>query len=65
MTMNEERTTQVGTRKTYNKTGEREQKMLSFRCDFENLEWLNQQANKGRVINNLIAQARQSETGGD
>lgn len=65
MTMNEEKTTQVGTRKTYNTKGERGQKMLSFRCDNENFEWLNQQANKGRVINNLIAQARQSETGGD
>lgn len=45
-------------RKQYAKHGEKESKMYSFRIDFENLEWLNRQPNKGRVINDLIAQAR-------
>lgn len=63
--MNEDKTTQVGTRKTYEKRGERGQKMLSFRCDNANFDWLNRQPNKGRVINDLIAHARQQDTGGD
>lgn len=31
------------------------QKMVSFRCDLEVWEWLQQQPNKGRYINRLIA----------
>lgn len=44
-------------RREYAPAGERSQKMLSFRCDKENLEWLNKQPNKGRAINRLIAEA--------
>lgn len=42
-------------RKRYAKKGERGQKMVTFRLDLENEEWLNQQHNKGRYINDLIA----------
>lgn len=45
-------------RREYAPAGERSQKMVSFRCDNENFEWLEQQPNKGRAINNLIAKAR-------
>lgn len=31
------------------------QKMVSFRCDLEVWEWLQEQPNKGRYINRLIA----------
>ena len=57
--MEENKTTQP--RKQYAKRGEKSSKMLSFRIDSENLEWLNTQANKGRVINDLIAKARNVE----
>lgn len=57
--MEENKTTQP--RKQYAKKGEKSSKMLSFRIDAENLEWLNTQANKGRVINDLIAKARNGE----
>lgn len=43
------------TRREYAKKGERNQKMVTFRLDNENQEWLEQQPNKGRYINNLIA----------
>lgn len=42
-------------RKAYAPKGERSQKMMSFRVDNELAEWLNQQPNKGRYINDLIA----------
>lgn len=35
--------------------GERGQKLMSFRIDLDNLEWLERQANKGRAINDAIA----------
>ena len=41
-------------RKAYAAKGERSQKMMSFRVDNEVADWLNQQPNKGRYINNLI-----------
>lgn len=41
-------------RKADIKKGERTQKMMTFRCDLDNVEWLEQQANKGRYINDLI-----------
>ena len=34
------------------------QKMVTFRCDVENLDWLEHQANKGRYLNDLIAADR-------
>lgn len=42
-------------RKEYGKKGERTQKMMSFRVDNDLIEWLESQPNKGRYINNLIA----------
>lgn len=53
--------TKERTRKVYAARGERAQKMMSFRVDNENWEWLVQQANKGRYINNLIAQDRAAQ----
>lgn len=41
-------------RKTYAPKGERSQKMMSFRVDNEVADWLSQQHNKGRYINQLI-----------
>lgn len=45
-------------RKAYAPKGETSQKMVTFRCDLENIEWLNRQVNKGRYINDLIAKDR-------
>lgn len=42
-------------RKAYAPKGERSQKMMSFRVDNDVAEWLSQQPNKGRYINDLIA----------
>lgn len=56
--MKQEKEEKARIRKAYAAKGERSQKMMSFRIDFENAEWLEQQENKGRTINNLIAQAR-------
>ena len=48
------------TRREYAKKGERNQKMVTFRLDNENLEWLEQQPNKGRDINNLNAEDKKN-----
>lgn len=50
-------------RKQYSKNGERGQKMVTFRLDLENEDWLQQQPNKGRYINNLIAADRSKQGG--
>lgn len=50
-------------RKHYAKRGESGQKMVTFRLDLENEEWLQQQPNKGRYINNLIAADRSKQGG--
>ena len=49
-----EKEEQQRTRREYAKKGERSQKMMSFRVDNEVADWLNQQHNKGRYINELI-----------
>ena len=41
-------------RKKYAAAGQRGQKMMSIRIDNDLAEWLNQQRNKGRYINDLI-----------
>lgn len=56
--MEKEKQAKERVRKAYAPKGERGQKMMSFRLDNENAEWLNQQPNKGRVLNELIAAAR-------
>lgn len=48
-------------RKEYSVDGTRGQKMMAFRLDLENIEYLNTKPNKGRFINNLIAEARAHE----
>lgn len=40
------------------------QKMMSFKCDLENVAWLELQPNKGRYINDLIAADRQHKSMG-
>lgn len=45
-------------RKAYAPAGVTTQKMMSLRVDLENVEWLQQQRNKGRYINDLIAADR-------
>ena len=45
-------------RREYAKRGERNQKMMSFRVDLDNIEWLESRENKGRYINQLIADDR-------
>lgn len=50
------------TRREYSSKGSRSQKMMSFRLDLENIEYLNTKANKGRFINELIATARAQES---
>lgn len=42
-------------RKRYAADGTRGQKAMTFRLDNELYSWLNQQENKGRYINELIA----------
>lgn len=52
-------------RKAYAAKGERSQKMVTFRCDLENIQWLEEQPNKGRYINELIAADRQLRLRGE
>lgn len=52
-------------RKAYAPAGVTTQKMMSLRVDLENVEWLQQQRNKGRYINDLIAADRQRARNGD
>lgn len=47
-------------KREYAKRGSTNQKMMSFRLDNENQDWLLQQPNKGRYINELIAKDKQS-----
>lgn len=51
------------TRREYASAGSRNQKMMTFRLDNENAEWLQQQANKGRYINELIARDMKKRRG--
>ena len=60
--MNEEKKTSERIRKNYSRK-EVSQKMMAFRVDFENAEWLNQFPNKGRYINELIAREREKKEG--
>lgn len=57
--MQNEKKTGGRLRKEYAPKGERSQKMVTFRLDFDNIEWLSHQQNKGRYINELIAADRQ------
>ena len=46
-------------RKGGNTRGVLTQKMVSFRCDNDNMLWLESQPNKGRYLNNLIRKDRE------
>lgn len=48
-------------RREYAAKGSRSQKMMTFRIDYENIEYLESKVNKGRFINDLLAQARAQE----
>lgn len=48
-------------RREYAAKGSRSQKMMTFRIDLENVEFLERQVNKGRFLNDLLAQARAQE----
>lgn len=52
------------TRKAW-KHGERTQKMMSFRLDADLVAYLNAWANKGRLINELIRNAKAGKFGKD
>ncbi len=56
--MKEKKEVPARIRKAYAADGERSQKMMSFRVDNDNIEWLEQQRNKGRYINELITADR-------
>lgn len=49
-------------RKGGNTRGVITQKMISFKLDNDNLEWLQMQPNKGRYINALIARDRRERS---
>lgn len=49
-------------RKSGRERGKVTQKVFSFRIDFENLQWLAQQPNKGRYINDLIERDREGKS---
>lgn len=49
-------------RKGGNARGIITQKMMSFKLDLENVEWLQQQPNKGRYINDLIEKDRKEKS---
>lgn len=57
--MEKEKAEKTRIKRQYAKRGSSNQKMMSFRLDNENAEWLLKQANKGRYINELIAKDRQ------
>lgn len=50
------------TRKGGNTRGVITQKMVSFKLDNDNLEWLQKQPNKGRYINSLIELDRKAKS---
>lgn len=50
-------------RKEYSPRGQRSQKRVTFLCDFENLEILDRQTNKGRFLNQLIQENEQKKGG--
>lgn len=61
--MKQETEPRAQARKRYARSGERSQKMVTFRLDIENAAWLSQQPNKGRYINELIAADRTKQGG--
>ena len=60
--MADEKVKKTRIKREYAKRGSSNQKMMSFRLDNENADWLLKQTNKGRFINELIAKDRQGST---
>jgi hypothetical protein len=60
--MEKEKAEKTRIKRQYAKRGSSNQKMMSFRLDNENAEWLLKQTNKGRYINELIAKDRRGST---
>ena len=58
--MTKKMTEEERVRKAYSIRGERSQQMMTFRIDNENVDWLQQQRNKGRYINTLIQADREA-----
>lgn len=56
--MEQKATTPERIKKEGAKHGVITQKMMSFKIDLENIAWLQQQRNKGRYLNELIARDR-------
>ena len=52
--MEKERKSTATIRKAFKRSDGRSQKMMSFRVDSDLMERLNQEPNKGRLINNLL-----------
>ena len=61
--MKEKKEVKERVRKAYAPKGERGQRMMSFRIDLENAEWLQQQPNKGRAVNAALAAYMQHKKG--
>lgn len=61
--MKEEKDEKVRVRKAKSEKGTRSQSMYSFRLDNDNMEWLHQQHNMGRYLNELIRTDRQKKLG--
>lgn len=49
-------------RKEYSPRGQRGQKMINFRCDLDNYNYLKEQPNRGRLLNELIKSKREQES---
>lgn len=60
--MNQEIEKKEGIRKDGKKKGVTTQKMMSFRVDYENWEWLETKVNKGRYINELIRRDKEAQS---
>lgn len=61
--MTKKQTDEERVRKEYAPRGTRGQKMVNFRCDMENVEYLNTKSNKGRFLNDLIKEHREKNGG--
>lgn len=61
--MTKRQTDEERVRKEYAPRGTRGQKMVNFRCDMENVEYLNTKPNKGRFLNDLIKEHREKNGG--
>lgn len=61
--MTKSQTDEERVRKEYAPRGTRGQKMVNFRCDLENVEYLNTMPLKGRFLNDLIKEHREKNGG--